>query len=125
MPDSTGRGAALARSRMERFDTWFRDRRWRVRSEVTEVREQEDSVVIYDQGEFWVRPPEKFRTPFGNEGRHGFLIREIDPATGEDLDPVNDVAFGHILLVSAVSAYGAVRDLPPEQRKIPPPPATG
>jgi hypothetical protein len=125
MPDSDGRGAALARSRMERFDAWFKDRRWRVRTEVTEVREKDGSSVVYDHGEFWVRPPEKFRTPFGNEGRHGFLIREVDPATGRDLDPAVDVAFGHILLVSAVQRYGAIRDLPAEQRKIPPPAPTG
>jgi len=82
-----------------------------------------DGVTItYDHGEFWVTAPGTFKTPLGNQGRHGFLIREVDPQTGADLDPAVDEAFGHILLTSAVALYKAVRDLPAEQRKEPPAP---
>jgi hypothetical protein len=120
MPSNSSRSAALARSRTERFDSWFKDRRWRVRTEMAGTREREGATVVYDGGEFWVTPPEVFKTPLGHRGRHGFLIREVSPQTGDDLVPFTDVAFGHATLTDACVRYSAVRDLPAEPRKTPP-----
>jgi hypothetical protein len=122
MPANSSRSAALSRSRTERFDSWFKDRRWRVLEEMSGQRERDGSTVIYDAGEFWVSWPGIFQTPLGHRGRHGFLIREVDPQTGADLEPAVDVAFGFVTLSTAVERYQAVRGLPSEPRKVPPSP---
>jgi hypothetical protein len=113
------RGDSLRRAREEKRDSFFKGRHWRVRTEVTERRESDGTVIVYDKGEFWVQPPEVFQTPLGHRGRHGFLLRETG-ADGKDLAPANDVAFGFVTLKTASDLYGSVRDLPEEPRKAPP-----
>jgi hypothetical protein len=119
MAETGGRSQAMRQAQQERFDHWFRNRRWRVRDEVSGPRERDGLVIRYDRGEFWIDRPGIFQTPLGNRGRHGFLLRETGP-DGHDLDPPVDVAFGYATLQTAISRYGAVQGLPDEPRKEPP-----
>jgi hypothetical protein len=119
MPE-TARGAALRQIQQDRFDSWFRDRRWRVRTELNGLQDREGIPVQYDHGEFWVDPAGEFKTPFGHKGRHGFSICEVDPQTGADLEPRVSAAFGHKVLALAAGHYEAIRDLPDKARSTPP-----
>jgi hypothetical protein len=123
----TSRGDAVKATRQRQMDTLFKDRRWRVMTEVTEERRTaasdgsgERDRVVLDHGEFWVDAPGIFQTPLGHKGRHGFLLTELDPATGADLDPPVRMTFGHDLLLKAQEEYGQIRDLPVKPRPAAP-----
>lgn len=119
MPAGTARSEALRTARQDKFDQWFRFRRWRVAAEITEIREIDGDRVVYDHGEFWVDKPGVFQTPLGHKGRHGFVVCEVDAVTGLDLQPLVQAAFGYASLQRAQEEYGAVRDLT-EPRDHPP-----
>lgn len=74
------RGQRLREAREAKMAEWFQHRRWRVCTELTS--ESEDLVVR--GGEFWVRNGKVFRSPFGNKGTHGYILQEIDVASGLD-----------------------------------------
>jgi hypothetical protein len=111
----TGRSAALRSARERRMAEWFKDRRWRVAAELTF--QNKDMRVV--QGEFWVAEGKVFRTPFGNKGTHGYILQEVDPATGDDLwDDVKHepsrASFGWVTISSAARMYpGSIAEVPP------------
>jgi hypothetical protein len=100
------RSQSLAAARQARFDKWFKDRKWRVATERTGESRDGDVVVTYDHGEFLVAEPGEFQTPLGNRGRHGFLIQEVDPATGTDIEG-SLAAFGLATLRNAAREHGS------------------
>lgn len=67
--------------RERRMQEWFGSRRWRLCTELTYERE---SISVH-QGEFWILAGKVFRTPLGNKGTHGYILQEVDPATGADM----------------------------------------
>lgn len=75
------KSAALRTARQQRMADWFERRRWRVADELT----FENADLRVESGEFWVLGGQVFRTPFGNKGRHGYILQEIDPRTGADV----------------------------------------
>ena len=114
--------------------SWFGKRRWRVMSEFSGERRkqlprkpgapQQVAVLVYDQGEFWITSPHGvFQTALGHKGRHGFLIVELDPGTGKDLEPQVVVSFGHGVLAKAQEMYDCFPLGLPSERKRPPRPA--
>jgi hypothetical protein len=103
-------------ARDERMREWFGTRKWRVKTEVTRTM----LGIMYDHGEFWVKPPNVFQTPFGHKGRHGLIITEIDPDTGKDLVPAVLAAFGHTALVKAQDLYKCFPAGLPAERSRPP-----
>jgi hypothetical protein len=118
LPEGTQtRGEALRAVREAKFDSWFRGRCWRVAEEWTTTRMVGGDEVAYDKGEFWVTPPGVFQTPLGHKGRHGFVIREIEPQSGIDKHPAVQAAFGFSTLKMANERYNCIRGLPDEPRK--------
>jgi hypothetical protein len=106
----------LRQAREDKFDAWFKDRRWRVAEEMTGTRTFQGATITYDSGEFWVDPPAKFLTPLGHPGRHGFVIVEVAP-DGSDLEA--KAAFGDTALKVAAERYGAIINLPERRRAKP------
>lgn len=110
------RGEALRQRREARFDSWFRDRRWRVCTEITGDRVSDTGIVRYSGGFFRMDPPGIFQTPLGHKGRAGYLIQEVDPDGGDrDVPPV---PFGRRTLEHAIEKYGAVSGLPAKDPKV-------
>jgi hypothetical protein len=60
-------------------------------------------------GEIHLGEDEQFQTPFGNRGRHGFVLKE--QSTGKK------IMVGETILRKAASMYDAVVGLPPEKPK--------
>lgn len=125
------RSEVAKEARDRRLRGWFEKRRWRVMTEMSGERRknlpckpgepQQVASIRYDQGEFWYTSPQGvFQTPFGYKGRHGFLIVELDPETGNDLSPRNVVAFGHAVLAKAQDLWKCFPDGLPAERKHPP-----
>lgn len=121
------RSEAAKDARDKRLRAWFGKRRWRVMTEMSGERRQrlgvarEMSVVRYDQGEFWIITRDRvFQTPFGYKGRHGFLIIEVDPETGADLNPLSVAAFGYGVLTKAQELFKSFPDGLPAERQHPP-----
>ena len=115
----TTRGDSLARARAERTEAWFKGRHWRVMTEVTARRvTPEGDEVVYDHGEVWIIGEGTFTTPFGNPGRHGFLVCEVG-TDGKDIKPAVCHVFGHASLVRARDNFGAIAEVPGLRRKPP------
>ena len=122
MTDEAPRSAALRVARARRMAEWFEKRRWRVCAEMTY--ETEDIKVI--AGEFGIKNGKVFKTPFGNKGTHGYILQEVDPATGQDVWVVKKDAegkatqersrasFGWVTIKSASELYpGSIAEVPP------------
>lgn len=106
MPAS--RSEALKAARQAAFDKWFKDRRWRIATEYDgEEHVAGKPVINYVRGEFHVVPPGKFETPLKHKGRHGFILQEVDPETGADIEG-SRTAWGIQVLRKAISQHGAV-----------------
>jgi hypothetical protein len=93
---------------------WFGTRRWRVCSELT----FETDDLDVRAGEFWVKGGKVFRTPFGNKGTHGYILQEVNPATGEDVwDKEKKVpsraSFGWVTINSAAEMFPGSIEVPP------------
>jgi hypothetical protein len=116
----TTRGDALEAAREAKRAEWFRDRKWRVATELTYQRViLEDGEMVTDQGEFWLTGALRFKTPLGHRGAHGFFVVEVDPVTGEDLVPLVQETFGHEALASAKERFGSIDTLPAPRRTAP------
>jgi hypothetical protein len=114
--DNRGRAETLARSRAEKFDSWFATRRWRVCAEVSGLRERDGHKVLYHRGFFKIEPPGVFQTPLGHKGRTGYLVQEVD-GEGHDKEGTSPVAFGRRTLEHAINSYAAVTGLPEKDPK--------
>jgi hypothetical protein len=116
------RSESLRTARAAELASWFRDRRWRVMTEVsgTATLPESECTITYDHGEFWIGNPYLFRTPLGHNGRHGFLLRELDPQTGADTSQISMASFGHDVLVKAQERFGAITGELPAPRRHPP-----
>lgn len=108
--DARTRTENLHRSSQEKFDAWFKNRRWRVCAEITGTKTMDGHRVYYFQGFFQVRPPAGFVTPLGRMGRSGYLITEVDDQ-GSDL-PGLAVPFGRIVLEKAIEQHHMITGLP-------------
>lgn len=118
-------GAQEARDK--RFRASFENRAWRVVTEMTGRRDEPnfDRAVIYDKGELWVVATgsreldglDKFTTPLGDQGFHGFLVQETD-FEGNDLP--HRAVFGHTALTTAAERFGHIGALPARSRRRPP-----
>lgn len=111
---SEDRSAALKAARGRRMAGWFKDRKWRVASELT----FENDDLRVEAGEFWVKGGKVFKTPFGNKGSHGYILQEVTP-DGSDLwnaethEP-SRVSFGWVTIKSASEMYpGSIAEVPP------------
>lgn len=108
----------LAEARQQKFDAWFKDRRWRVAEEFSGEREAPDPIrsggpvlikITYFHGQFWIDPPGRFHTPLGHAGSTGFVVAEVD-AAGQDTGV--KAAFGLTALKRAQERYGLITGLP-------------
>lgn len=90
----TARGAHLAALHAAKMEELFKDRKYTVRREVH------------------LEGNQRFVTPFGNKGRHGFILDE----TGAD--PVHRLVVGESVLRRAAELYGSV-ELPESLVKKP------
>lgn len=108
--DAAARSSTLKESRQQKFDQWFKDRKWRVAAEISGTREQDGNTFRYHKGYFQIDRPGVFQTPLGHKGRAGYMLHEVD-ADGSDI-PDSLAAFGRIALESAIKAYGSVTGLP-------------
>lgn len=108
------RGDALRRSREGRMAEWFKDRRWRVAIELA----FETPDIVVDGGEFWTKDDKVFRTPFGNKGKHGYIMQEVNPDTGLDVwdDEKHEpsrVTFGWVTIKHAADMFpGSIAEVP-------------
>ena len=109
--DAAARAEYLRSSSRQKFEQWFKDRHWRVCTEMTGNRVKDGYIVIYYKGFFQVTPPGTFQTPLGHRGRSGYLIQETD-AGGTDLPGTEPVPFGRAALLHAIEEFGLVKDLP-------------
>jgi hypothetical protein len=96
----------------DRLAAWFKDRRWRVMTELSGGVTMQGAKVTYARGAFEIAQPGVFVTPLGNRGRHGYVIIE----TGEDGADVPGSArvFGEAALRRAQQAHGTITGLPEE-----------
>jgi hypothetical protein len=118
-------GAQEARDR--RFRAAFENRSYRVMTEITTRRDEpaHGRAVIYDKGELWVVATgsreldagDKFTTPLGDQGFHGFLVQETD---FEGTDLPHRAVFGHTALTTAAERFGHITGLPARSRRRPP-----
>ncbi len=106
------RSVNIRAAKRSQLEQWFRMRRWRVMTELSGTGPE----GTCERGEFRLKPPATFTTPFGNTGRHGFIIQEIDPVTGSDLS-TRPAAFGQQVLRLAEERFGAVVNLPPRRKR--------
>lgn len=90
------RGEALAVTRKAKFDEYFLDKKYSI---IGEVHLDKDPETGKQQ---------VFQTPFGNKGRHGFVLQE----EGTD----NKVVVGATVLRKAAKEYGAV-ELPEKRTR--------
>lgn len=108
------------RAQEHRLERYFLGRRWRVMTEKTNHDLKDGPArCIIDQGEVWVTGG-SFSTPTGHRGRHGFMVAEVDPVTGADLDPQVRAIFGRSALIKAQSLYSAISGDIPAERSHPP-----
>jgi hypothetical protein len=113
MTEQGSRSTALHAARDARMAYWFCKRRWRVR---TELNYETDDATVRN-GEFWIHNGKVFKTPFGNKGTHGYILQEVDPATGNDVwngkEP-SQVSFGWVTIKSAADMFpGSIVEVPP------------
>lgn len=97
----------------DRLAHWFKDRRWRVRTELDGTVTLGGVKITYDKGVFEIDPPGCYVTPLGSRGRHGYVIIETG-ADGRDI-PGSGTAFGGAALFRAQRAYGTITGLPEEE----------
>lgn len=88
---SSARGAKMAATRARKMAELFQGQRWQILAEVH------------------LKPDEQFLTPFGNRGRHGFVLRNA--ASGVR------IFVGETVLRQAIREFGAVPDAPPPRTK--------
>lgn len=92
-----------------KFESWFKDRSWRVVTEAAGEHELADGVVItYVAGEFTINQRGKYKTPLGQVGRLGVLVAELDP-DGQDTGEM--AAFSMATLHRAQERYGMIAGL--------------
>ncbi len=60
-------------------------------------------------GEVHLKEDEQFQTPFGNKGRNGFVLKEVDTGT--------KIIVGEAVLRKANEQYDSILDLPPAKPK--------
>jgi hypothetical protein len=98
------RSVALRAAREQRMVEWFRDRHWRVCTELM----YETADISVKQGEFWILGGKVFRTPFGNKGTHGYILQEVERGTGADIwrgtEP-SRASFGWITISHAAEMF--------------------
>lgn len=100
----SSRSTALRAAREQRMAEWFGSRRWRLCTELT----YEATDISVKQGEFWILNGKLFRTPFGNKGKHGYILQEVNPSTEADIwrgDEPSRASFGWITLKSASDMF--------------------
>jgi hypothetical protein len=90
---------ALKETRAEIMKRLFDGRKWKVLKEVHLGKNEQTGL------------PDRFKTPFGNKGSHGFVLQEVR----EDDQDVREVV-GATVLKRAAEEFGAV-ELPVKQRK--------
>jgi hypothetical protein len=96
----------------DRLAPWFKDRSWRVMSELNGGVSMQGAHVTYDKGAFEIAPPGVYVTPLGSRGRRGYVIIEIG-ADSQDI-PGSARVFGGAALRRANAAYGTISGLPEE-----------
>jgi hypothetical protein len=89
--DAVSRETKLAKTRAAKMSELFRHKKY---------------LIL---GEIHLGNDEQFQTPFGNRGRHGFVLSE--QTTGKK------IVVGETMLRNAASMYDAVVGLPPEKPK--------
>jgi hypothetical protein len=94
----------------DRLASWFRDRRWRVMTELNGGVTMAGTTVTYARGAFEIAPPGVYVTPLGSRGRRGYVIIETD-GDGNDI-PGTGTAFGEAALRRASAAWGTITGLP-------------
>src|SRR6266849_3979192 len=98
------RGAALQAALEKRMTAWFGSRRWLVCSELSYMI---DDVTV-KRGEFLILNDKVFRTPFGNKGKHGYILQEVEPDTGADVWHGNEpsrASFGWVIIRNAKDKF--------------------
>jgi hypothetical protein len=88
---SSARGAKMAVTRARKMAELFQDQQWKVLAEVH------------------LGPNEQFLTPFGNRGRHGYVLRNL--ASGVR------IFVGETVLRQAITEFNAVPGAPPARPK--------
>jgi len=111
MQTTEERTAALHASSEEKYLSWFRDRHWRVSTEITGDRTKDGHKIFYFKGFFQVEGPGVFQTPLRHKGRKGYLIQETG-ADGKDLPGTKPVPFGRTVLERASGQFGHITGLP-------------
>ena len=100
------RSVNIRASKHAKFEDWFQGRRWRI---CTELSGPVDGGTC-TEGEIKLTAPAVFQTPFGNKGRHGFIIQEVS-TDGRDL-ATRPATFGLKVLREATELYGSITNLP-------------
>lgn len=85
------RETKMAKTRAAKMEALFKDKHYRI------------------LGEIHLEPDEQFQTPFGNRGRHGYVLKAED--TGKK------IMVGETILRKAAALYGGIEGLPPEKPK--------
>jgi hypothetical protein len=93
---------------LQNWDLWFVGRKWRVATELTGTETEDGIAIHFDHGDFTIESPGAFQSVMGpNLGRHGVMLQEIDPQTGQDIDGAL-VPFGHIVADKARKEFHAI-----------------
>lgn len=104
---------ALVSSFEDRLAPWFKDRRWRVRTELDGSVTLGGVKITYAKGAFEIAQPGVYVTPLGSSGRKGYVIVETD-GDGHDI-PGTGTALGEAALRRAQEAFGTITGLPAEE----------